>query len=483
MTGNYRNGSPRKRNSGTAGGSPRQGNGADQNAAKMRLRRTGSGQTVADGLPNRAGRSAVNVSGRISRPRRKSARRVVTVIGLSALSLLLLLTIGITVLWNYVFSGFKPDTHNPLTVYPTEALTYSPPFDEDITNILLIGADASNTADKNYGLSDSLIILTVDSRNNVIKMTSIMRDSYTYIPGHKNPTKINAAHMLGGPELTVRTVNNVFRLNIEYYISVNMERMMNIIDIAGGVTIDVTEEEFKALDKVLFNPNKLTGPGVQKLNSIQAIQYARIRKIDSDSERTRRQRTVLISLFRMFKEASVVRKTQMIQQGLSQIKTNLTASQLTSLGMSVVPKMSNTVEQLKLPIDGYYKTNTHNGWYMVVDYNGLIPILYKFIYGQTHPFDPVPTIPFPANGDNSGSTDSGSVPASADSSLSGDSSASGVVSGNSSGVISGDPGLSPTEAPFATPTVTPDPQASSASESSAAVSSPDLISSASPTKP
>lgn len=453
-----------------------------QNGAPIRMRRTRNGRMIADGLPNRAGRSAVSLSGRIQKPRKnRTGRHIFTVIGISVLVIILISTIGISALWNFVFSGFKPDFDNDTTGFPTEALTYSPPFSEDITNILLIGADASGI-EGSYGLSDSLIILTVDSKNNVIKMTSIMRDSYVYIPGYKTPNKINAAHIYGGPELALRTVNTTLRLNIQYYISVDMASMTEIINIAGGVTLDITAEEVQALNKVLYDDNHLVNPGIQKLNGTQAVKYARIRKIDSDSVRTQRQRNVLIALFKMFKEANVVKKTQMIQQGLSQIKSNMTAKQITALGMAVVPKMSNDVEQLRLPIDGYYKTNTYNGWYMVVDYNGIIPILYKFIYGQAHPFDPVPTIPYREHVYTSSSADSGSNSAavSDESAVSG---SSGDISGVSSDYTSGDPNSFPTVDPLATPSVTPEGNVTSSPDVSPTPDPASQLPTATPTQP
>ncbi|MHB8962976.1 MAG: LCP family protein [Saccharofermentanales bacterium] len=421
--------------------------------SRVKIRRTADGRTVAAGLPNRAGRSTVSLSGQIRKPRRhRTGRRIFTVVGISALVIILISTIGISALWNFVFSGFRPDTGPQTTGIPTEALTYAPPFSEDITNILLIGADNSES-DTGYGLSDSLIILTVDSKNNVVKMTSIMRDCYVYIPGIREPNKINAANFYGGPELALRTVNTTLRLNIQYYISVDIASMTAIIDIAGGVTLDVTAEEVGALNKVLYGArNDLAGPGIQKLNGTQAVQYARIRKIDSDTVRTQRQRNVLIALFRMFKDAGVVAKTQMIQQGLSQIRSNMTAKQITSLGMAVVPKLSVDVEQMKLPLDGYYKTNTYGGWYMVVDYNGTIPFLYEFIYGEVHPFDPVPTIPYRTHNYASPSP----IPTTESVDISGESGTSEDQSGVSSEYMSGEPSVFPTVDPLATPSVTPE---------------------------
>lgn len=357
-----------------------------------------SPQATMSGIPNQEGALPVNNFGVLRKRKKKLTRKqAFSRIGVGILSVLILLGLLIGLIYNYIFSGL--DVQEPSNLYPTEALTYQPPSDKDITNILLLGVDSRNPkVDK--GLSDSIIILTIDRKNNVIKMTSIMRDCYVYIPGYKAPEKINAAHSLGGPELAMRTINNTLRLNIEKYMVVNFQSMADIIDIAGGVTLTITEAERVHLNGLLlFDFPKLASTitiktaGKQKVNGKQAVMFGRIRKIDSDYERTRRQRDVLSALFIGFKDASAVNKAQMIQKGLSNVTTNMTPKEITSLGLDVMPRMSSEIQQLRLPLDGYFKVNSTGVWYMVVDYNRMIPEVYKFIYGAAQPFDPVPTIP------------------------------------------------------------------------------------------
>lgn len=356
-----------------------------------------SPQATMSGIPNQEGALPVNNVGVLRKRKKKLTRKqAFTRIGVGILSVFLLLGLLIGLIYNYIFSGL--DVQAPSNIYPTEALTYQPPSDKDITNILLLGVDSRNPkVDK--GLSDSIIILTIDRKNNVLKMTSIMRDCYVYIPGYKAPDKINAAHSLGGPGLAMRTINNTLRLNIEKYMVVNFQSMADIIDIAGGVTLTITEKERVALTGMFYSDFPsiaksliINSAGTQKVNGKQAVMFGRIRKIDSDYERTRRQREVLSALFLGFKEASAVSKAQMIQKGLSNITTNMTPKEITSLGLDVMPKMSSEIQQLRLPMDGYFKVNSTGVWYMLVDYNRMIPEVYKFIYGATQPFDPVPTI-------------------------------------------------------------------------------------------
>lgn len=330
--------------------------------------------------------------------KRLTNKQLITRIVIGFISVILILAVGLTILWNFMFSGMQVDVDNDF--YPTEALTYQPPESKDITNILLLGVDARNP-NKENGLSDSIIILTVDSKNGVIKMTSIMRDCYVYIPGHKSPNKINAAHSFGGPELAMRTINNTLRLNIKKYMVVNFFSMADIVDLAGGVTVSMTDKERIYVNKLLYGDFRseysslmLTKSGTQKINGKQAVEFARIRKLDSDSERARRQRAVLSALFLSFKDVNPIKKAQLIKEGLSKIKTNMTPGEITSLGIDILPKMSSDIMQMRLPIEGMYKVNNVGVWYMNVDYNKTIPEVYKFIYGEEKPFDLVPTIPY-----------------------------------------------------------------------------------------
>ena len=158
----------------------------------------------------------------------------------------------------------------------------------EIVNIALYGIDA---AEGETGRSDSIMILTLDNVHNRIKLTSVMRDSYVDIAGH-GMDKINHAYAFGGPELAIRTLNENFGLNITDFMSVNFTSMPEIIDMLGGVSIDITDEEI-ATGQI---PG-LYQSGTQLLTGEQALAYSRIRYASgNDFKRTERQRTVLNAL-------------------------------------------------------------------------------------------------------------------------------------------------------------------------------------------
>jgi len=364
---------------------------SNNTAIKKRNKTPENSKMVLSNLPGTNGPRTVNAIGYLrKRPKKLTGRQIFTRAGVSLISVILMLAIASAIFWNYLFSDMDIDREKPN--YPTDELTNPPPNIKEITNILLLGVDSRNPEITN-GLSDTIIILTIDRKQNTVKLTSILRDCYTYIPDRDSPNKINAAYSFGGPELALRTVNRTFRLNIEKYVVVNMFGLISLIDMVGGIQMEVTQSEMWAINQIGDMKNhKVTSPGIQTLTGPQAVAYSRIRKLDSDWKRTERQQKVLIELFSVFKDISAVKKTQFIQKGLSYVKTNLTPAEITYLGIDVYPKMSNEIKQLQIPMEGTYRVNEVGSWHMVVDYNLVIPQLYDFIYGEQHPFDPVPTM-------------------------------------------------------------------------------------------
>lgn len=226
-----------------------------------------------------------------------------------------------------------------------------------IKNIALFGIDST---DGENGRSDSIMIATVDPVHNKLKLTSIMRDSYVYIDGY-GQDKINHAYAYGGPELSIKTINENFGLNIEDFVSVNFSSLPIIIDILGGVDIEVTEEELQYINSYITdinnrdgtNSSHITYAGLQHLNGTQALAYSRIRYTDGgDYRRTERQRTVLDALFTKLTSTSVGSFNSLLNEVLPYVQTNLNAGDILSLGTKVLG-IGNHLEQDRFPRDGY----------------------------------------------------------------------------------------------------------------------------------
>lgn len=129
-------------------------------------------------------------------------------------------------------------------------------------NVLLLGTD-DRYDNGSYGRTDSMIILSVNLATKESKITSLMRDTLVKINGKS--CKLNAASVYGGPELSMRTINEYFGMNISDYVILNIEGLADIIDTLGGLELDVTEAERKALNRGLFDLSSMSG--MEKLQS------------------------------------------------------------------------------------------------------------------------------------------------------------------------------------------------------------------------
>ena len=255
-------------------------------------------------------------------------------------------------------------------------------------NILLLGTDNREKLDR-HGRTDSMIILSIDLPNKTAKLTSLMRDTWVHIDGHGN-AKLNAACVYGGPELTMKTINQYFDMNLEKYVLINITGLADVIDILGGVDLDVSEEERKALNKGLFDLSsasgmeelEVSGSGVH-LNGNQAVAFARIRKIDSDYRRTERQREVLTAMADRLQTVDSSQVMTVINTLLPYVETNLTISELATLGYVGLQIDTTDLPQLRLPADGTYESGTYSGvWCIKPNFEKNKALLHGFVYGE-----------------------------------------------------------------------------------------------------
>ncbi|WP_195270215.1 LCP family protein [Eubacterium sp. 1001713B170207_170306_E7] len=228
----------------------------------------------------------------------------------------------------------------------------------DIVNIALYGIDAE---EGETGRSDSIMILTLDNVHNRIKLTSVMRDSYVDIAGH-GMDKINHAYAFGGPELAIRTLNENFGLNITDFMSVNFTSMPEIIDMLGGVSIDITEEEI-ATGQI---PG-LYQSGTQLLTGEQALAYSRIRYASgNDFKRTERQRTVLNALVVKMIQQPVTSYPGLIGDLAPYITTSLSNQEMLDMTTKYGALAKQGIRQNRFPQDDDASGQMIDGVYYLV---------------------------------------------------------------------------------------------------------------------
>ena len=261
---------------------------------------------------------------------------------------------------------------------------------EGITNVLLVGVDGIDF-DEKYQRSDSMIIATLDSNKEKVKLTSLYRDTLVYIPGY-GEEKMNLAFSLGGPELVMETIKYNFDVNIEKYIMINFAGFEAIIDQIGGVEIDVKEYQLHELNKYI---GQATGggdclvekAGLQILNGKQALSYARIRKgVGDDYERTERQREVLFKVAEKLQKTDVIKYFSIANKMLDYLRTNIEI--MDGLNMAyTISKFSNLeTEQLSIPVQELCVDEEFNGnMALRMDRYENALILNDFIFNDTLP--------------------------------------------------------------------------------------------------
>ncbi|MBL4932586.1 LCP family protein [Clostridium paridis] len=253
----------------------------------------------------------------------------------------------------------------------------------EVTNILLLGVDGSNK------MTDSIMVLSIDKKNNEVKVTSLLRDMYINKPNGEKQ-QLNHAYINAGIEFAIKTVNVNFGLDIKDYIMVNMDGLIHIVDSLGGVEINIKKEEIpyanggiKSL-KLLYNIQgdyELRNPGVQNLNGIQAVSYSRIRKLDSDFERTERQRTVLNEIFKKIKSQGTLKLPSIASSLLPYVETSLDNRSIISIASTIVSFNNKEIKQYRIPVDGTHKLLILNGLYLEdVDIEANKKYLHDFIY-------------------------------------------------------------------------------------------------------
>ena len=245
--------------------------------------------------------------------------------------------------------------------------------EEGITNILLVGVDGENIDKGNR--SDSMIILTIDSKNNDIRLTSLARDTYVDIPG-KDTEKLTHAYAYGGPSLLIETIKNNFGISVDKYAAVSFSSFVKIIDAIGGVEINVSEAEVSQIDGV-------TKSGLQTLTGEQALSYSRIRYIDSAYQRDNRQRTVLESCYQKLSGLSTSEILDIANTLFRYTKTNMTPMEIISIATKAVKINDKEFDQMEFPLEGHrkgYTISKEKGWVIEweKDYNK--NALKQFIY-------------------------------------------------------------------------------------------------------
>lgn len=278
-------------------------------------------------------------------PRRRRSRTLILVIAI-VLAVIVLPGVGLTALGTaqQVLRRFMTGPQAGNTIIVNQIGQWQ---GKDRITILVMGIDQRPNEDSSVTRTDMMLLLTLDPQTKSAGMMSIPRDLYVPMPDGRQD-RINTAHVYGGPEFAMRTVEYNFGIPIQHYARVNFSAVTQLIDLLGGVEIyndhDINDPEFPDANYG-YDPFVLSA-GVHQLDGATALKYARTRHGDSDFGRIRRQQQVLMALREKLADTDAATKLlpstpQILRTLGSAIETDLGINEIVQLVVFVknnVPK-------------------------------------------------------------------------------------------------------------------------------------------------
>lgn len=255
------------------------------------------------------------------------------------------------------------------------------PIDENVINILLVGIDAR--PGETSSRSDTMMLFSYDRTAHTARLVSFLRDTWVYIPGH-DWNRINAAHAYGGVGLTINTLNENFDLDIQNYITINFEQFIRVIDILGGVEVNLTDKEIDYINKYTTGSPIESGPGMTLLDGEKALIHCRNRKTGGgDFERTRRQRETMLAIFnQVSQERNIATMTGILTNLLDNIQTNMPANELFTIGTELFGQRFDLAPN-RIPFDGTWRYADKDGRSVItIDIEENTRRLHAFLYGE-----------------------------------------------------------------------------------------------------
>ena len=260
--------------------------------------------------------------------------------------------------------------------------------DTDIFNVAVFGVDTRDE-DSFKGLSDTIMIVSIDAKNRSVKIVSILRDSRVAIDGHGHE-KITHAYSYGGAPLAIKTINQNFNMNITDYATINMYKLSDAINIMGGIDIEITESERDQINaEALYGDPKaqrgaalVNDYGKVHLDGDQATIFCRLRHMDSDEARSNRQKMVINALLEQARKVSPSKYPEVVRTMMSLCETSVSFSEI----MKFVPLINEdvSIEAITVPgepenaIGGIYE----GYWVWRYDLDEAAERIHMFIYGE-----------------------------------------------------------------------------------------------------
>ena len=300
------------------------------------------------------------VTERPPRKKRKRKRNLPTAkkVLYSAIAIVLAVCLIGVLITNAVLGRINYDEHKDNPYISSGELEHS----MMVKNILLLGVDARPNQESETSRADSMMLISIDMKHKCIKMTSFLRDTWVYIPAHEGEQRLNAASSYGGYSAVVDTIEYNFGVDIDGYVVADFEMFKVLVDSIGGVEVEVTEKEAKEVTSHKKRYGNVTlEAGKHRLTGEQALAYCRIRKIDTDFMRTKRQRTVITSILSEVKKGNPFKLINMAMRSAPYIETDLTKGQLKRVALAGLTCVKGEMVQERVPFEHTWDYANKNG--------------------------------------------------------------------------------------------------------------------------
>lgn len=255
----------------------------------------------------------------------------------------------------------------------------------NVTNILLIGTDERETEFSEAARADSMILVSINKKENTVKLVSLERGMGAPIlegPYAGAYDWLTHIFRYGGADLLCRTVEECLRVEIDHYVRLNFTSVIGVVDAIGGIDMELTALE--AWHMNIGDIYDTMQEGMNHLNGAHALEYARIRAIDSDWKRIERQRKVILACVDSLKKANLLELNDLLNSFLPMIQTNMTKTDI-SEWILYAPKLLNAeFDQRTIPEAGTYGGMEGLGGKILfaVDFEVNAKILHDFLYGD-----------------------------------------------------------------------------------------------------
>lgn len=260
------------------------------------------------------------------------------------------------------------------------------PFSKDgVFNVLFLGTDERTNGYSSFARADSIMLVSLNEKKKTIKLVSLERGVGVPIPGTGQNDWLTHTFEYGGAALTLSTVQNCFKVKVDRYIRFDFATFSKVVDAVGGVDITLSKKEADTINENMgyyAGRNSLVFPGLTHMDGKAALQYCRLREIDSDWQRIERQRTLVQAIITKTKSLNPLQMNALANELLPLLQTNLTKLEIAGLLVQSPNFAGKKAEQLTIPQKGTYWGQIGMGGrdMIAIDFAKNDAILQKFLY-------------------------------------------------------------------------------------------------------